>query len=347
MKKNIAVAGCGHWGKNLVRNFYDLNALYAIYDSDPTQLDLFKKKYPDLILHQSFSSLLEDSKVNAVVISTPAATHYSLAKEALLSNRDVMVEKPIALKFEQGEELVTIANEKSRILMVGHILLYHPAIRKLKEMIASGMLGKINYIYSNRLNLGKFRTEENILWSFAPHDISVIVHLLNEVPESVSASGGSYLNPDILDVTISNLNFSSGVRAHIFVSWLHPYKEQKLIIVGSKKMALFDDVNPKDKLFIYDVDIDWIDRAPIPRQEKARPIEIEDSEPLRSECEHFIKCVQTRRGPLTDGEEGLRVLSILEACQRSLEKRGKTVDLEKRADTKNLYKYCSKIDETY
>ena len=225
------------------------------------------------------------------------------------------MEKPIALNYKEGEELVSVAKKKDRILMVGHILEYHPAVIKLKEIINKGELGKINYIYSNRLNLGKFRTEENILWSFAPHDISIILNLLGEMPKEVSAHGGNYLNPDIADVTVTTMSFSSGVKAHIYVSWLHPYKEQKLIVIGDKKMIVFDDVNPDNKLFMYSHKIDWVGRLPIPRPEEAQPIDVEKKEPLRAECEHFIECVVSRKTPKTDGNNGLRVLKILEGCQ--------------------------------
>jgi len=327
MEKTIAAAGCGHWGKNLVRNLDALGVLTAICETSEDRLAFCKQNYPDINLYSDFSSLLEDSRVEAVVIATPATSHYTLVKEAILAGRDVMVEKPIALNYREGEELVSLAEDKGRILMMGHILLYHPAVVKLKQMVDDGELGKINYISSNRLNLGKIRTEENILWSFAPHDISVILHLLNEMPDSVSASGGSYLNPDVADVTTSLLSFPSGVRSHIFVSWLHPYKEQKLVIVGDKKMALFDDVNADHKLFLYEHKIDWVDRAPVPRREEAKPVDIEHAEPLRAECEHFIECIQSRKAPKSDGVEGLRVLKILEACQSSLEEGGKRIQL--------------------
>ncbi|MFC2170065.1 Gfo/Idh/MocA family protein, partial [Acidobacteriota bacterium] len=207
--------------------------------------------------------------------------------------------------------------------MVGHILEYHPAITKLKEIIDNGELGKISYIYSNRLNLGRFRTEENILWSFAPHDISVILYLLNEMPEKVSAHGGNYLNPNIADVTVTNFDFPSGAKAHIFVSWLHPYKEQKLIIIGDKSMMMFDDVHPENKLLSFNHKIEWIERLPVPRPEEAQVIEIEKKEPLRAECEHFIESLRTRKSPKTDGHNGLRVLNILERCQESMKECGK------------------------
>ena len=322
MRKKIAVIGCGYWGKNLVRNFYELNALHTICDIDETRLKSFQNKYPDLAISNDYKLLLNNPEIEAVVISTPAATHYALAKQALIADKDVFVEKPISLHYEEGEELVSLAQQKNKILMVGHILEYHPAIIKLKEMISSGELGKINYIYSNRLNLGKFRTEENILWSFAPHDISVILSLLGEMPSEVSAHGGEYLNQDITDVTVTNMTFPSGTKAHIFVSWLHPYKEQKLIVIGDKKMVVFNDVDPENKLFSYNHKIDWIERLPVPHPEAAEPIPIEKAEPLKSECQHFLECIESRRAPRTDGQSGLRVLKVLELGQKSLKNNG-------------------------
>jgi len=346
MKKNIAVIGCGHWGKNLVRNFYELNSLSAICDVDEKTLKSFKEKYPDLVLYDDHKKLMKNPEVEAVVIATPATSHYSLVKEVLQEDKDVFVEKPIALKYKEGEELVSLAKEKGRILMVGHILEYHPAIVKLKEMIDKGEIGKINYIYSNRLNLGKFRTEENILWSFAPHDISVILYLLNEMPQEVWAHGGNYLSPNITDVTVTNLDFPSGAKAHIFVSWLHPYKEQKLVIIGDKKMIMFDDVSSEDKLFEYSHKIDWIDRVPVPRPEEVKPIKLEMEEPLKKECEHFIDCIASRKTPKTTGKKGLQVLEILEACQESLKEKGKIYKLKKEEKGKKYFVHESSfIDE--
>jgi UDP-2-acetamido-3-amino-2,3-dideoxy-glucuronate N-acetyltransferase len=273
MKPTIGVIGCGSWGKNLVRNFNELNALKAICDINQKALQAIQDKYPAVQAVQDHRDLIQDSTIKAVVISTPAATHYELAKEALLAEKDVFVEKPIALVTKDAQELVALAKDKKKVLMVGHILEYHAAINKLKELIDHGALGKIHYIYSTRLNLGKFRTEENILWSFAPHDISAILYLLNEMPTQVAAHGGNYLNPNITDVTVTNMDFPSGARAHIFVSWLHPYKEQKLVVIGDKKMMMFDDVEPKDKLFAYSHKIDWIDRLPVPHPEKPERIE--------------------------------------------------------------------------
>jgi UDP-2-acetamido-3-amino-2,3-dideoxy-glucuronate N-acetyltransferase len=318
LAKNIVVVGTGYWGKNLVRNFQELGALVGICDIVPDVLTSFKEKYPDIRTYASLSEALADPEVKALAVATPAATHFAVVKQALLAGKDVFVEKPIALRYPEGEELVALARERARILMVGHILEYHPAIEKIKEMIDRGDLGKIRYIYSSRLNLGKIRTEENILWSFAPHDISVILLLLGEMPSEVVARGGTYLSPGIPDVTVSMLAFPSGTKAHIFVSWLHPYKEQKLIVVGEKKMVVFDDVAPTNKLLAYDHKIDWRDGHPIPRPDQANPIPFEQREPLELECRHFIDCVEFRKAPKTDGAKGLGVLRVLEACEESL-----------------------------
>jgi UDP-2-acetamido-3-amino-2,3-dideoxy-glucuronate N-acetyltransferase len=244
----VAVIGCGQWGKNLVRNFAELGALRAVCDTDPKKLATIRERWPEVHATTLYSEILKDEGITGVVIATPAGSHYTLAKEALLAGKDVFVEKPLALKVSEGRELVELAEQRHRILMVGHLLRYHPAVVALKGLIDQGRLGKLYYLYSNRLNLGRFRTEENILWSFAPHDLSVFLYLLGEAPIFVSAHGGSYLNHGIPDVTVTTLEFRSGVKGHIFVSWLHPYKEHKLIVVGDQGMAVFDDVEPERKL---------------------------------------------------------------------------------------------------
>jgi UDP-2-acetamido-3-amino-2,3-dideoxy-glucuronate N-acetyltransferase len=325
--KNIAVVGCGYWGKNLVRNFAELGALHTICDSSLDVLSKLRATYPNVSTETSFDAVLANREIKSVIISSPAVLHYSMAKQSLLANKDVFVEKPLSLTVKEGEELVKLAEQKRKILMVGHVLEYHPGIVKLKQMVEGDELGKINYIYASRLNLGKFRTEENILWSFAPHDISVILLLLNELPQQVSAHGGSYLNKDIADVTVTTMSFASGVSAHIFVSWLHPYKEQKLVVVGDKKMAVFNDVAPENKLLLYEHGIEWIDRVPVPRKQDATPVKFDMAEPLKLECQHFLECVETRGKPRTDGKSGLRVLQVLDVCQRSLQGRGENVPL--------------------
>ena len=328
MTKNIAVIGSGYWGKNLVRNFYELNALRTICDLNKNTLINFKKQYPSISTTTSFQEVLDDKDINGVVISTPAALHYNMVKEALNHGKDVFVEKPLSLNVADGKELIQIAENKGNILMVGHILQYHPAVLKLYEMIKNGELGKIQYIYSNRLNLGKFRTEENILWSFAPHDISVILMLLNETPKSLTSHAGAYLSKNIADVTFTTMDFPSGVKAHIFVSWLHPYKEQKLVVVGSEKMAVFNDVSD-EKFFLYPHKIEWINRVPIPQMNDAITIKLEMKEPLKEECKHFIECIESRDIPKTNGREGLRVLEVLQASQESLERNGDLVLIHK------------------
>jgi UDP-2-acetamido-3-amino-2,3-dideoxy-glucuronate N-acetyltransferase len=321
MNKNIGLIGCGYWGKNLVRNFYKLNSLYAICDIDQENLKLCHEKYANLTLYSDHKSLIRDSKVKAVVIATPAASHYELAKEALGANKHVFVEKPLALRVEEAEELVELAQKKKKILMVGHVLRYHPAVDKLKELIDEGDLGKIQYIYSNRVGFGKLRSEENILWSFAPHDISVILFLLNEFPHSVLSTGESYLQHNIADVTLTVIDFKNGVKAHIFVSWLHPFKEQKLVVVGDKKMAVFNDMSD-EKLLLYPHEVEWVHRAPVASNAEAVIVPIKMEEPLRLECKHFCSCIKNNLVPKTNGEESLRVLRILEASQESLDGKG-------------------------
>ncbi len=317
-KKFIAHLGLGYWGKNILRNLYELGLLYAACDPDSQTVEERKKQFPDVQYAAGIEDILKDPAVRAVSIAAPAALHYRLAKDSLLSGKDVYVEKPLALTVAEGEELVEIARREGRVLMVGHILQYHPAVVKLKEFITEGVLGRIEYIYSNRLNIGKLRTEENILWSFAPHDISVILMLLGEEPVKVSAQGGAYLSEGVYDTTLTFLEFAGGVKGHIFVSWLHPFKEQKLVIVGSKAMAVFDDIS-KEKLFLYPHKIEWRDgKIPVAQKADYEVVPVGPGEPLKLELAHFAECVLERKTPLTDGCEGLRVLKVLEAAERSI-----------------------------
>ncbi len=321
MAISVAVAGMGYWGKNLVRNFHQLGVLHSICDSEPGREKVIHETYPDVSFSQNFDNILNDDSMDAVAIATPAATHYHLVKQSLNAGKDVFVEKPLALSTTEGEELVKLAKDTKRILMVGHILLYHPAIRKLTEIVKNGDLGQIRYVYSNRLSMGKIRTEENILWSFAPHDISVILRLLGEYPETLACRGGGYISQDVSDVTISTMNFPSGVRGHIFVNWLHPFKEQRLVVVGSEKMAVFEDTAEK-KLRLYPHQVEWKDRVPTAIKGEPIDVDLPEEEPLKNECQHFIDSVSKRSNPLSDGEEGLRVLSILNLFQESLEEDG-------------------------
>ena len=324
-KPRVAVVGLGYWGKNLVRNFYDLGALGALCDTEQSVEASYRQQYSDVRFCSDFRSLLSDPEIKAVALATPAVTHYEMAKAALEAGKDVFVEKPLAVDVRHGEKLVELAKEKNRILMVGHILQYHPAVLKLRELIRKGALGKIDYLYSNRLNIGKIRTEENILWSFAPHDVSVMLSLLDEMPTMVSCKGGAWLSQDVVDVTLSHFDFPSGVQAHIFVSWLHPVKEQRLVVVGSEKMAVFDDT-AEHKLVLYPHKIEWRNRMPNAVKADGEAVALEKREPLRDECAHFLECVEKRTPAITDGAEGLRVLRVLDACQRAL--RNGTIDLK-------------------
>jgi UDP-2-acetamido-3-amino-2,3-dideoxy-glucuronate N-acetyltransferase len=315
----VGLAGAGAWGRNHARVLRELGALGAVAEMDPARRAELTAAWPDLTITASFDELLGDDRLGAVVIATPASSHGTLVRQALEAGKDVLVEKPLCLSASEGAELVRLAQQRERVLMVGHLLWYHPAVLRLRDLIRNGELGRIRYIYSSRLNLGRIRREENSLWSFAPHDISLILGLVGEMPDDVEARGGNYLHNGVADVTVSLLGFPSGIRAHVFVSWLHPFKEQKLVVVGERQMALFDDLDPTNPLLLYPHSIEWRDHAPIVHRADGVPVPIEAAEPLKLECLHFLECVATRAHPRTDGEEGLRVLRVLEQLQRRLE----------------------------
>jgi predicted dehydrogenase/acetyltransferase-like isoleucine patch superfamily enzyme len=315
----IAVIGCGYWGKNIVRNMSEIGALAAVCDGNPELAATMAQTYS--VPAKSFDDILADSTIDGVAIAAPATLHYDLAKSALLAGKDVFVEKPLALDLREAQELCTIADRNERILMVGHLLQYHPAYLTLKQLVADGALGTLNYIYSNRLNLGKIRREENILWSFAPHDISMILGLVGEAPSKVKAVGSAHLQDHIADVTTTHMTFPGGVQAHIFVSWLHPFKEQKLVVVGDKAMAVFDDGQDwGNKLVLYPHKVNWQEGIPTVEKADANPVPLAVSEPLKDECRHFVDCIRTRAIPRTDGMEGCRVLDVLQKATHDLEK---------------------------
>ena len=326
-RANICVVGCGHWGKNLARNFFQLKQLHAICEADQERLKGFAGQYPDAKPYPSFPDMLADEEIEAVVLATPAEQHYKMALAALRAGKHVFVEKPMALDVYEAEHMIEEAEERRRILMVGHLLRYHPAILKIQELLDKGILGKIEYVYSNRLSMGKIRKEENALWSFAPHDISVILSLMGRKPVQVAATGGAYLQPNIADVTVSHLLFDNGARAHVFVSWLHPYKEQRLVVIGSRQMAVFEDSRPSNKLLTFDKRIEWKNGALEAGKCEGVPIEFEVDEPLRRECDHFNECIVNGQQPVTHGAEGLGVLEVLQACQRSLQMNGEPVQI--------------------
>jgi predicted dehydrogenase len=323
-RKKVAVVGCGYWGKNLVRNFAVLDSLAMVCDSSPEGRRLARQLAPEADVVSSFGEVLE-SPIDAVVIATPPETHYTLARRALAAGKDTFVEKPLAMTYEQGVEIVRVAKEHDQVLMVGHVLEYHPAVVRLLELVRDGELGSLQYVYSDRLSLGIVRREENILWSFAPHDIAVILRLMGNMPIQVAAHGGNYIQPDIADVTVTNLLFRNGVRAHIHVSWLHPFKEQRLVAIGSRKMASFDDV--AKRLVLYDQRVEVKGNLSVPVRGSGEEVSFAADEPLRLECQAFLEAMETRERPLTDGYSALRVLGVLEAAQRSLETDGEPVKL--------------------
>ncbi len=321
----VAVVGCGYWGRNLVRNLRDLGALALVCDEAEAGRKVAAEIAPGVEVTSNLKQVLRSS-VEGVVISTPAATHHQVAKQALEAGKDVFVEKPLALTYEQGAELVKLAEEQGRILMVGHVLEYHPGILRLLELVRGGELGQVYYMYSNRVSLGKVRREENILWSFAPHDIAVLLRLMGDLPLQVIAWGGGYLQPNIADVTVTSLLFDGGVRAHIHVSWLHPFKEHRMVVIGSKRMASFDDV--AKQLVLYDQRVDIKEGEPVPVKGPGQDISYPSDEPLRRECEAFLEAIRTQRPPVSDGHSGLRVLEVLQAAQRSLTMNGEPVNLQ-------------------
>lgn len=322
--RNLALIGAGYWGKNLARNFHVLGALHTLCDLSPEILAAYGEEYIGVNKTGDVDSLWRDTAITKVAIAAPAVHHHRLAEAALLANKDVYVEKPLCLDVTEASELIALAKEKGRILMVGHLLQYHPMVRQLQAWVRQGELGTVHYITSNRLSLGKFRREENVLWSFAPHDLSVILSLAGDkVPDNVQCAGGSFLTSGVEDVVVAQLSFANGLRAHVYASWLNPFKEQKLTVVGSQAMAVFDDTQPwAEKLALYRGLVAHGPNGPVPKKGAPEFAAVPEVEPLRAECQHFLDCCRDRSIPRTDGEEGLRVLRVLQATQSSLESGG-------------------------
>lgn len=324
MKVKLGLIGGGYWGKNLIRDFHRLDVLGVVCDTNLKALSEYESIYPDISVTSEWEEVLSNKEITAVCISLPADMHFDYAKRSLLAGKDVYVEKPVTLDINHAKELVDLAKAKERILMVGHLLQYHPGIIKMRELVHNGEIGKIKYIVSNRLNLGKFRTAENVLWSFAPHDISVILSLCdNKLPDRIRCSGQDFISAGVHDITNTVLIYDDlGIYVNINVNWLNPYKEQKMVIIGEKGMIVFDDTQVDDKLVIYDRYIEWSQTVPtVPSAFKTegKVINLDLSRsPLELECEHFIQCCLSREKPRTDGEEGLRVLEVLMRSHQSL-----------------------------
>jgi predicted dehydrogenase len=315
----VGVVGLGYWGPNLARNFDALagSELTWLCDGREAQRERFAAAYPNARVTAELDDLLADDTLDAVVLATPVLTHAELAVRVLDAGKHCFVEKPLATTGADAELAVAAAQRSGKVLMVGHLLQYHPGVNKLKELVDSGELGDIHYIYGNRLNLGQVRTEENALWSLGAHDISVVLHLAgDEEPYEFSARGESYMTPGIEDVVFAFLRFPSGLAAHLHLSWLDPHKERRFTVVGSRKMATFDDMDQERKVTIYDKRVDEL----VARSGDILSPSIAAAEPLRLECQHFLDCVAEGRAPVSDGESGLRVVRVLERLQQELDR---------------------------
>lgn len=332
-KVKIACVGLGGWGKNILRVGSQIPAaeLRGICDTNPAVLQKFSSQFPTSKTYPSYDDLLKDKEIDAILLATPAPQHFAMASAAIDAGKHVYVEKPMTLMVAEAESLVQQAEAAGRTLMVGHLLEYHPAVHYLKTLIDNGDLGDLLYLYSKRLNLGVVRRDENALWSLAPHDISVILYLLGCEPESVTASGQAMLQPGVEDVVFVYLQFSQGRMAQIHVSWLDPHKERKLVVVGSKKMAVFDDMHPSEKIRVYDksATIQWsnansIEAISVRHGEIQIPV-VDTAEPLNLELKHFVDCVRTGQAPRSDGRDGLRVIRVLESATASLKNQGTPV----------------------
>jgi predicted dehydrogenase len=317
----VAVAGLGHWGKNLVRNFDELADLRRLCDVSPDVRESFERRYPNASMCESFDELLDDPEVEAVVIATPVPTHYALAKQALEAGKHVFVEKPPAMRGEEMEELVALAEQRELTCMPGHLLLYHPGVRKLKELVDAGDLGDVLCVYGNRQNLGIIRRDENALWSLGVHDLSVILHLLDEEPSEVWAHGNSFLTPGVEDVVFCYLRFPSGKIAHMHLSWLDPHKMRRITVVGRDKMVVFDDMELERKVTVYEKGPwqpaqtygEWQTRTGDISSPK-----VPNDEPLKLECLHFLSLVQGEGDRRRVARDGLAVVRTLEQLQHSL-----------------------------
>ena len=323
MRVGVGVVGLGYWGPNLARNFDGLpgSELRWICDGSAGALERWSKAFPQARATADLDDLLSDPELDAVVVATPVPTHAELARRALAAGKHCFVEKPLAQSAEDAEAVAAAAREAGRVLMVGHLLEYHPGVAKLKEIADAGELGDIHYIYSHRLNLGKLRADENALWSLGAHDVSVVLRLAGEEPSEVHAHGESYMRAGVEDVVFCYLRFPSGLAAHMHLSWLDPHKERRFTVVGSKRMATFDDMAIERKVTIYDkgFDQDFSSYGEyVMRSGDVHSPAIANDEPLRIECRHFLDCVDSGAEPRSGPDSGVRVVRVLEALERSL-----------------------------
>ena len=320
MKKKICVIGAGHWGKNHITTLHDIGCLAGIAERNEDVLLEFSKNYPGVRTFTRYKeAIIED--FDGFTVATPAKTHFSIARQIIENKKHVLVEKPIALSVGEAKKLKELAEHNRVILMVGHVMLFHPAIQKIKELIQGGKIGKLQYIYSNRLNLGAVRTEENILWSFAPHDISVFQYLIGSKPQEIFSEGGAFLQPGIHDSTLTILKYPDNIVGHIFVSWLHPFKEQRLVVIGSGGMLSFEDSSQDKQVLFYEKGIDWIQGKPIKREGATEIIPYDKAQPLTEELNYFVNSLDSGHVEIADGQNAVEVLEILEEATNKLLKK--------------------------
>lgn len=327
---DVAVIGCGQWGLNHIRVWSEIGNLRAVCDPDETRLGMVRDSYPRVATHLGLDELLASTNIKMVVVATPPETHEQIAIQAMEAGKHVLVEKPMALTVDAGERMAAVATASRVVLMVGHVLEYHPAFVRLRELVHRGDLGDILYMYSHRLNFGRVRAREDSLWSFAPHDIALIVGMLGESPRSVSCHGSACLRPGVADVSFMNLQFSDNINAHIFVSWLHPFKEHRFVVIGDRQMAVVNDTVPwSDKLTLFPYEVGWkVGTVPVARQAGCSAIPVEEGEPLRLECDEFIRCVQVGAEPAANAARGIAVLRVLDAGSRSMAMTGQSVPVQ-------------------
>jgi UDP-2-acetamido-3-amino-2,3-dideoxy-glucuronate N-acetyltransferase len=325
-KPRIAVVGCGYWGRNLVRNFHALGALVAVVDSTPAGRAQANNLAPGVAVFTDLDALFDHADVDGVVVATPAVTHALLGQAVLAAGKHLFVEKPMALSLVEGQALA--AAQARRIIQVGHLLEYHPAFELLRDQ-ATERVGRLTRLQSHRTNFGKVRTEEDALWSLAPHDIAMILRLAGRLPERVSCTGTFALGKERADTAVAVLRFAGGLDAHVLCSWIHPVKEQRLIVIGERGAAVFDDTLSTDKLVWYNQHVEWTSGIPVLVRHDPVPASISAEEPLRRECAAFLSAIETGCAPMTDAASGLRVLAVLEACRRSMLQDGAWCAVEK------------------
>tara|TARA_B100002052_G_scaffold281543_1_gene290674 strand:- start:179 stop:1138 length:960 start_codon:yes stop_codon:yes gene_type:complete len=319
MNKRICVIGAGEWGKNHIKTLSQLGVLKGVVESNKNILELLTVEYPNVLFYENLNLALKED-FDGFTIATPAETHFEIAKKVIISGKHLLIEKPMTLSVDDAEELVSLAKAFDVSLMVGHVLLFHPAVIKIKEIISEGAIGELQYLYSNRLNLGKIRTEENVFWSLAPHDIAIFQYLTDSFPVNIKAKGNSFLQKGITDLTITHLEYQNGVKGHIFVSWLHPFKEHRLVVIGSEAMITYEDSKEGKPLKIFSKKFDLVGGIPEKFDGPVQKISYADRMPLTAEFEYFLECMDNNKPMISNGEHGLEVVKILVETTKQFQK---------------------------